>query len=216
MADLTFHEKVVDIQQRLKVPKDLDNEFGNFKYRNLEDIEDKLKPLLKEHSLILTFVDDIVEVGGRVYVKATANISDSEKNYIDASAFAREAATPKAKMDDAQLTGSCSSYARKYAISGLLLIDNTKDADSMDNSEKKTKVAPTPAPSQVRDRQLKDLQKILDDAGVEKDKQRTVLDFVLEGRNVRDLEFTEVVKLIEDLKALQPQTLINISNGEPF
>lgn len=131
----TLHQKLIDIQQRLKVPKDTYNDFAQFNYRNLEDIEDKVKPFLKEHLLTLTFEDDIVEVGGRVYVKATAVLSDGTDE-IKRHAFAREAVTPKAKTDDAQLTGACSSYARKYAASGLFLIDNTKDADSQDNSDK--------------------------------------------------------------------------------
>lgn len=130
----SLHEKLIDIQQRLKVPKGQVNEFGNFNYRNLEDIEDKVKPHLKEHGLALTFGDEIVEVGGRVYVKATARLTDGKDEILN-SAYAREAITPKAKTDDAQLTGACSSYARKYAAGGLFLIDNTKDADSMDNSK---------------------------------------------------------------------------------
>lgn len=142
MADKSLHEKLIDIQQRLKVPKDQENSFGGFQYRNLEDIEDRLKPFLKEHKLSLIFRDEIVAVGERVYVKATANLSDGE-NAIKNSAFAREAVTPKAKTDDAQLTGACSSYARKYAASGLFLIDNTKDADSMDNSKTAVKSATT-------------------------------------------------------------------------
>lgn len=130
----TLHKKLIDIQQRLKVPKDQENTFGGFQYRNLEDIEDKVKPLLKEHELTLIFGDEIIAVGERVYVKATASLSDG-KDMIENFAYAREAVTPKAKTDDAQLTGACSSYARKYAASGLFLIDNTKDADSMDTSK---------------------------------------------------------------------------------
>lgn len=135
--EITLHEKLVDIQQRLKVPKENKNNFGGFEYRNLEDIEDRVKPLLKEHCLTLTFSDELVEVGGRVYIKATAFLCDRE-NEIFTTAYAREAVTPKAKTDDAQLTGACSSYARKYAAGGLFLIDNTKDADSDDNSKLST------------------------------------------------------------------------------
>lgn len=133
MSELSLHEKLIDIQQRLKVAKDNTNEFGGFNYRNLEDIEREVKPLLAEHALTLTFYDEPVEVGGRVYIKAVAELSDG-KDKIAVQAFAREAIQPKAKTDDAQLTGACSSYARKYAAGGLFLIDNTKDADSMDNS----------------------------------------------------------------------------------
>lgn len=138
MKENTLHDKLVDIQQRLKVPKDIDNDFGGFKYRNLEDIEDKIKPLLKEHDLHMIFEDLPVEVGGRVYIKSTVYLSDG-KNTISTSAYARESVAPKSKMDDSQLTGSCSSYARKYAAGGLFLIDNTKDADSFSGKEEPTK-----------------------------------------------------------------------------
>jgi len=141
---LTIHEKLLDIQQRLKVPKDINNDFGGFKYRNIEEIENKVKPYLAEHRLTLTFDDGIIEAGGRVYVQATAILSDG-KDSIRVNAFAREAQNPKAKMDDSQLTGSCSSYARKYAAGGMFLIDDTKDADGMDNSKpapKKTEAKP--------------------------------------------------------------------------
>lgn len=146
MAETNLHSKLVDIQQRLKVPKDNKNDFGGFVYRNLEDIEDKVKPLLREHRLSLTFEDEMVGIEGRVYVKAWAVLSDGE-NEIRKPAFAREAETPKAKTDDAQLTGSCSSYARKYAASGLFLIDNTKDADSQENT---SKMRSTPATAEQK------------------------------------------------------------------
>lgn len=137
-AEMTLHDKLIDIQQRLKVPKGRENDFGGFVYRSIEDIEDKVKPLLKEHGLVLTFDDQMVGIEGRVYVKATAEISDG-KETIFVSAYAREAEKPKAKTDDAQLTGACSSYARKYAASGLFLIDNTADADSRVDGKTDTK-----------------------------------------------------------------------------
>ena len=159
MADISLHEKLIDIQQKLKVPKDNNNDFGGFKYRNIEDIEDKIKPLLSEHKLTLVFDDEPVEVGGRVYIKATARLSDG-KDSVKTSAYAREATTPKAKTDDAQLTGSCSSYARKYAAGGMFLIDNTKDADSDSHGPKEDKPTDKPvysnptAPASEKQRQF--------------------------------------------------------------
>lgn len=143
MTELTLHEKLIDIQQRLKVPKDKRNEYSTskFMYRNLEAIEEAVKPLLKEHGLILLFTDDIIEAGSRVYVKAKAIIQDKDGKMIFVSSFAQHAMDKKG-MDDAQLTGSCSSYARKYAAGGLFLIDETKDADSMDNSAPKVDLLP--------------------------------------------------------------------------
>jgi len=165
MAD-TLHDVLAEIQQELKVPKDITNDFGGFKYRNLEQIEDKVKPFLKKFKLTLKFDDDIVGVGDRVYVKATATLSDG-KDSISAVAFAREAVTPKAKMDDSQLTGSCSSYARKYAAAGLFLIDNTEDADSYDN----THYAATPVKQGTRD--FPEKKPVL--TGMASDKQRETI-----------------------------------------
>lgn len=135
---MSLHDKLVAIQSDLKAPKGQTNSFGKYKYRSCEDILEALKPLLRDHSLILTLSDDIIEVGGRVYVKATATLGVVGKDErISVSAFARESVDKKG-MDDSQITGSASSYARKYALNGLFCIDDTKDADSMDN----TKVEP--------------------------------------------------------------------------
>lgn len=124
----TINERLIHIQGELKAPKSQENKFGGYKYRSCEDILEAVKPLLKKEKVTLTISDDIVEVGGRVYVKATATLSDGEET-ISTSAFAREAETKKG-MDDSQITGSASSYARKYALNGLFAIDDTKDADA--------------------------------------------------------------------------------------
>lgn len=121
-------ERLIHIQGELKAPKGQYNSYGGYKYRSCEDILEAVKPLLKKEKVTLTISDDIVEVGGRVYVKATATLSDGEDT-ITTSAFAREAETKKG-MDDSQITGSASSYARKYALNGLFAIDDTKDADA--------------------------------------------------------------------------------------
>lgn len=124
----TINERLIHIQGELKAPKSQENKFGGYKYRSCEDILEAVKPLLKKEKVTLTISDDIIEVGGRVYVKATATLSDGEDT-ISTSAFAREAETKKG-MDDSQITGSASSYARKYALNGLFAIDDTKDADA--------------------------------------------------------------------------------------
>lgn len=132
--------KLSTVQQHLKAPKGQTNKFGGYKYRSCEDILEAIKPLLLDSTSTLTISDDIVAVGNRIYVKATATFTDEDCNKTTVSAFAREAETKKG-MDDSQITGSASSYARKYALNGLFLIDDTKDADTMDNREqpKKTK-----------------------------------------------------------------------------
>ena len=126
------------IQERLVCGKSQFNSFGNYKYRNLEDILNAVKPLLAEFNYSIIIKDDIVEVGGRVYVKATASIyvsgsvdTNQDKLYpiVENTAFAREPESRKG-MDEAQITGATSSYARKYCLNGLFAIDDTKDADS--------------------------------------------------------------------------------------
>jgi hypothetical protein len=115
------------IQSRLVAPKSQRNTFGNYNYRSCEDILNGLKPLLTELGGVVTLSDEMVEVGGRIYVKATALLDVGGEVY-EASAFAREPVAKKG-MDDAQVTGATSSYARKYALNGLFAIDDTKDAD---------------------------------------------------------------------------------------
>lgn len=118
------------IQVEMKAPKNLKNSFGNYNYRNAEGILEALKPYEKKYKVTTTISDEVVEVAGRVYVKAIATIRDIESDEeYSVVAFAREAETKKG-MDDAQVTGATSSYARKYALNGLFLLDDSKDPDS--------------------------------------------------------------------------------------
>lgn len=133
-------EKLLKIQQELKVPKNRRNTFGNYNYRSCEDIVDAAKPLCHANGMVLNLSDEVVEVGGRVYVKATAQISDGEK-IINTTGWAREAETKKG-MDEAQITGSASSYARKYALNGLFAIDDVADADATNTHDKEKSVTP--------------------------------------------------------------------------
>ena len=131
---MEFIEKIVAIQSELKAPKGQYNSFGKYNYRSCEDILEGVKPLLAKHGLVLTIRDGIELIGDRYYVKATATITDG-KEQLSTDAYARESLDKKG-MDASQVTGSTSSYARKYALNGLLAIDDTKDADTMDNSKK--------------------------------------------------------------------------------
>lgn len=133
MADKTFAERVIAVQSQLKAPKNQWNKFGGYNYRNGEDILEAVKPLLKAEGLFLTITDDIVVLGDRFYVKATATLTDGERS-LSNQAFAREEAEKKG-MDGSQVTGAASSYARKYALNGLLAIDDTKDADTLNNGK---------------------------------------------------------------------------------
>lgn len=136
----TIHEKLVAIQSELKAPKGQTNTFGKYKYRSCEDILEAVKPLLKKQELVLGLTDEIVMIGNRYYVKANAEVWDGEKRE-SCCAFAREEEVKKG-MDGAQITGAASSYARKYALNGLFLIDDTDDADTMDNTKPEPKAAP--------------------------------------------------------------------------
>jgi len=124
------------IQQKLKSPKSQYNSFGKYHYRSCEDIVEALKPILPEFKAYLILSDEVVAVGERVYVKATASILVKGIVIGMATGYAREAVDRKG-MDDSQITGATSSYARKYALNGLLAIDDTKDADTDDHAAKK-------------------------------------------------------------------------------
>ena len=124
-------EKLIKVQKELKAPKGQYNSFGKYKYRSAEDILEAVKPLCAENGLLLTLSDTLESIGERYYIKATATITDAENRTVITSvtAYAREEETKKG-MDGSQITGTASSYARKYALNGLFLIDDTKDADT--------------------------------------------------------------------------------------
>lgn len=122
-------KELINIISELKAPKSQYNSFGKYKYRSCEDILEAVKPLLAKHQVLLTITDDVTSVGDHIYIKATATVTNSEGQQYSASAFAREELEKKG-MDASQITGSASSYARKYALNGLFCIDDTKDADA--------------------------------------------------------------------------------------
>lgn len=129
------------IQKELKAPKSNMNEFGKYKYRSCEDILEAVKPLLPD-GVSLTITDEIVMIGERYYVKATATLYKEGKEIVYVSAYAREPELKKG-MDEAQITGATSSYARKYALNGLFCIDDTKDPDATNDHGKGDSVAST-------------------------------------------------------------------------
>lgn len=127
---MSVYEKLAAVQRELKAPKGQFNSFGKYKYRSCEDILEALKPVLGKHGCAVTLSDEVVQVGERFYIRATASIMDCESGgRAFNTAFAREDADKKG-MDGSQITGTASSYARKYALNGLFLIDDTKDADT--------------------------------------------------------------------------------------
>lgn len=153
---MNITEKLMNIQSKLKAPKNQRNDFGKYNYRSCEDILEEVKPLLSEFKCAMTLNDEIVVIGERIYVKATATLTDVEKptEHITNSAYAREAEVKKGQ-DESQITGATSSYARKYALNGLFLIDDNKDADTneykneAENKAKATATVKAPAPKKV-------------------------------------------------------------------
>lgn len=147
---MNIYEKLAAVQQELKAPKDKKNTFGGYNYRSAEGILEAVKPVLAKNEALIAISDEITETGGRIYVKATATFLDKKDGAaLQVTAYAREADQKKG-MDESQITGTASSYARKYALNGLLLIDDTKDADTDEyakqtGAEKRTKQEAAPA-----------------------------------------------------------------------
>lgn len=142
-------KELINIISELKAPKGQYNSFGKYKYRSCEDILEAVKPLCVKNNVLLTITDDIVLIGDRFYVKATATVTNLEGASVSASALAREEDTKKG-MDGSQVSGASSSYARKYALNGLFCIDDTKDADATNTHGKEQPVqqpTTTPQPS---------------------------------------------------------------------
>ena len=163
----TIYEKLLSVQNEVKAPKDKRNDFGGYNYRSCEGILEAVKPLLQEQGLMLTIKDDVVNIGDRYYVRATVLLDDISSNgEIAITALAREEEAKKG-MDASQITGTASSYARKYALNGLFLIDDTKDADTDEfhrttqENGQKTNVATQP--NQPPAKKIALTQKIVDE-----------------------------------------------------
>lgn len=136
---MNIYKKLFNIQQELKAPKKQFSKFGNYNYRSCEDILEAVKSLLKENNLILLINDEVIEVGGKNYIKATAKLIDIDTGEaIETSALAREDEERK-KFDAPQITGSCSSYARKYCLNGMFAINDVKDSDTTNNGKEEQK-----------------------------------------------------------------------------
>lgn len=151
-------ESLINIQNELKAPKGNYNSFGKYRYRSCEDILEAVKPLCNKHHAVLTLSDTVECIGQRYYIKATAKLSDG-KDTVEVTAYAREAESKKG-MDDSQITGTASSYARKYALNGLFCIDDTKDADTDEYAQKQKAEDNKP----ITDKQVDELVSLCDAA----------------------------------------------------
>lgn len=235
---MTIYEKLSKIQVELKAPKSQRNNFGNYNYRNCEDILEALKPLLKEHKASVVLSDDIVQFTGgeeevtlqskdkagninatvingnvRFYIKATAKIICNESGESqEAFGYARETLNKKG-MDEAQVTGAASSYARKYALNGLFAIDDTKDADSHDNRTQASTAAPakqditpkkTTSTAPASDKQKGMIFAIAKNLGRSKEDMDKYTQTAY-GCNVNDLNKTQASGVIEFLQDKQKE-----------
>lgn len=151
---MNIYEKLLNIQSQLKAPKNQFNKFGGYNYRNCEDILEAVKPICKEQKALVYLTDEIVMIGNRYYVRATALLIDVESGEnLEAVAYAREEESKKG-MDGSQVTGASSSYARKYALNGLFDIDDTKDVDETNTHDDQEKPKEQPKPKEKSPRDL--------------------------------------------------------------
>ena len=182
--------KLLEMQTRLFVPKDQKNDFGGYKYRSCEDIEKQVKPLCKEYGCVLRFWETVEQIGSRTFVKSNLQLFDLEtKTNVMAFGWA-EMGEGKKGMDPAQLTGACTSYARKYALAGMFLIDNEKDADATNKHGKDE-------PDTISAEQINAISKELERTGVS---ATVVLDSV-KKKALEDLTQADYVNVIKRLNA---------------
>lgn len=206
---MKLHEKLLAIQTKLKAPKGQYNSFGKYSYRSAEDILEAVKPLNAEQGVLLTITDEIKEVGGRIYVVATATVSDGTDT-LQVSSFAREPENKKG-MDESQITGATSSYARKYALNGLYAIDDNKDADT-DEHKQQQENAPKKQQAQKQQQQQeqgfteKELHELVEKyvrnieaLGVDRAK---LIEFVCNKHSVGNLFDLKPNVLVGELKAI--------------
>lgn len=197
---MNIYEKLSKIQEQLKAPKNRVNTFANFNYRSCEDILEEVKPICRDNGAVLVVTDDIVNLGDRYYIKGIATLIDLEnpEDRIQGQAFAREA-LDKTKMDDSQITGTASSYARKYALNGLFNIDDTKDADTDEfvkvmNKENK--------PEKIDEKKNKALVASIENAGIRDEKVMEILK-QYGYENTKDILLKDYMKIVNKFKELK-------------
>lgn len=199
---MNVYQKLMKVQATLKAPKGQYNSFGKYHYRSCEDILEGVKPILSEVGATITLSDSIEVIGDRVYVKAIALFRDADTGEsIENVAYAREESEKKG-MDGAQVTGASSSYARKYCLNGLLLIDDTKDADTDENQNErnakaKKQVDAKPEPQPISDKDKEILKKTVEDKGY------TVEQIFPKG--IDGLTAEQYAKAMTQLKGMKPK-----------
>jgi len=199
---MKINEKLMNIQRDLKAPKNQFNAFGKYKYRSCEDILEAVKPLLVENKMTLVISDSIEGVNQKNYVKATVVLTDVENgDKIESAAYAREADNKKG-MDDSQITGATSSYARKYALNGLFGIDDSKDADSTNTHGKEAKTKPTKKKTKtVSEDEILEIEKLISETGIDKVKFQKWLKDSFKASKIDDIPQVAYAKVISVLES---------------
>lgn len=190
-----IYQKLNMVQSKMKAPKNLFNSFGKYKYRNAESILEAFKPYGKELGLVLMLNDSVEQIGDRVYIKATATLIDIEDNSrTEVSAYAREPMSKKG-LDDSQLSGATSSYARKYCLNGLFLLDDTKDADTDEYRNQADNQYKAQKPQKVTDIQVQSLINVVSKKGLDIDDLLAKVG--LDGTDELTAEtYNEIVKMV--------------------
>ena len=209
-------EKLIKIQSELKAPKNQNNTFGKYKYRSCEDILEAVKPLLSREGLLLTLTDTIEQIGNRFYVKATVKLTDGTET-VENTAYAREEETKKG-MDGPQVTGTSSSYARKYALNGLFCIDDTKDADT---DEYKTETVERNKAQENMKRMEEQKYKTLTDLshkakgdGITGEDIKNIIVFKYKKHSSKELTFAQCADLLKNYSAYWQEFLNAQSDSE--
>lgn len=211
---MNIYEKLLNIQTELKAPKGQENKFGHYKYRSCEDILEAVKPLLAKNKATLQLTDKIENLGNRYYIKATAILIDTEdtKNEgiacVENTAYARECEEKKG-MDDSQITGTASSYARKYALNGLFCIDDTKDADTNEfkeqqdksdkDNQKQTEVTEENIDDLVTEQQAKTVYAIMKQKGLDVEKQLFTNYNITNTKDLTKKQYASILNAIKDM-----------------
>ena len=190
------------VQLNLVAPKNEFNKFGNYNYRTAEGILEAVKPLLEKHSLVLTLSDDLVSLNEDVYIKATAKVTNLEGESVEVTSYAREVRELKG-MQPAQITGSASSYARKYALNGLFCIDDTKDEDATNRFVREESESKYNAQSKdISEAQIKRLFAIAYSANVDADKVKAQVK-ARYNKDIKDLTKAEYDTVCEGYESLK-------------
>lgn len=202
VQEMSFNEKVMRVQTELKAPKGQRNEFGKYNYRSCEDIFEAVKPLLAKYGLVLVVGDELFQIGDRIYIKATARLFDEHNDVIMNTAYAREEDVKKG-MDGSQITGASSSYARKYALNGLFLIDDTKDSDATNTHGKDDQKSADAKEPVATPKQIEVLNKLVPDA----ESKQKMFDFIEKNTGIK-------YETVEDFPAKLASQIITMKTNE--